>query len=106
MVALPEGYPRIELRDPTFTYGAPDGSELIDGRCGAIEFSEGGWSGFAGRACDLDAGQKRLYRPTLGFDARSARYWRIRIENYRPIPSWHGGAGSIPYLFVDEILFR
>lgn len=47
----------------------------------------------------LDAGQKRLYRPTLGFDARSARYWRIRIENYGPIPSWHGGAGSIPYLF-------
>lgn len=162
MAALPEGYPRIELRDPTSTYGAPDGSELIDGRWGAIEFSEGGWSGFAGRACDLDAvidmgrsltlselmvgylvntdvwifppgrirlwagddperltplevgydplrldaGQKRLYRPTLGFDARSARYWRIRIENYGPIPSWHGGAGSIPYLFVDEILFR
>lgn len=38
MAALPEGYPRIELRDPTSTYGAPDGSELIDGRWGRSNF--------------------------------------------------------------------
>ena len=36
----------------------------------------------------------------------TARYVRVRAENIGKIPSWHGGAGGDPWIFVDEIVIR
>ena len=35
-----------------------------------------------------------------------ARYVRVRAANPGPIPSWHPGAGSPSFIFIDEITVR
>ena len=35
-----------------------------------------------------------------------ARYVRVHAYNLGKIPSWHPGAGSDAYIFVDEILIN
>lgn len=158
----PEGFPSVRLAYPTVTYGAADGSELIDGRMGAVGYAKGGWSGFTGEYGSLDATvdmgcamclselvvgylvntgvwifppkRVRLYvgmdpaslvkvvdtddfcrpaenmvmlqRPAFAFAPVTFRYWRVVVENHGPIPAWHGGAGNIPYLFIDEVFVK
>ena len=36
----------------------------------------------------------------------SARYIRVRAENFGELPDWHPAAGSQAWLFVDEVMIR
>ncbi|RPI97816.1 MAG: beta-N-acetylhexosaminidase, partial [Candidatus Aminicenantes bacterium] len=38
------------------------------------------------------------------FDARPARYVRVRAKTIGPVPDWHYGAGGKSWLFADEIV--
>lgn len=38
------------------------------------------------------------------FEARSARFVRVRAEGVGPCPEWHPGAGGASWIFVDEIV--
>ena len=38
--------------------------------------------------------------------ARRARYVRLRIELYGPLPAWHPSAGSPTWFFADDIIVR
>ena len=38
------------------------------------------------------------------FDAKPARYIRIKARNTGTVPDWHAGAGGKAWLFVDEII--
>jgi len=33
-----------------------------------------------------------------------ARYVRMSATNYGPLPAWHAGAGTRPWIFVDQII--
>jgi hypothetical protein len=35
-----------------------------------------------------------------------ARYVRVHVERYGPLPSWHPGAGNEAWFFADEIVVR
>ena len=37
------------------------------------------------------------------FPKQKTQYVKIVIENYGTLPSWHVGAGKLPWIFVDEI---
>lgn len=39
-------------------------------------------------------------------DPITARYIRVRADNFGKIPSWHLGAGGDPWIFVDEVIIR
>jgi len=43
---------------------------------------------------------------TSAINPTSARYVRIKAENYGRIPSWHDGAGGDSWIFIDEILIN
>ena len=36
----------------------------------------------------------------------TARYVRVRADTFGKIPSWHPGAGSDPWIFVDEVFIK
>jgi hexosaminidase len=38
------------------------------------------------------------------FEPTSARYVRVRATNYGPLPKWHPGAGTVGWLFVDQVV--
>jgi hexosaminidase len=40
------------------------------------------------------------------FDTVRVRYIKVRAKNMNEIPEWHPGAGSQPWLFIDEIVVR
>lgn len=50
-----------------------------------------------------EGGEPEIKKITLPLPETSARYFRVRIENYNILPSWHPGAGNSGWLFVDEI---
>ena len=35
-----------------------------------------------------------------------ARYLRLRVERYGPLPAWHAGAGNEAWFFADEVTVR
>jgi hypothetical protein len=43
------------------------------------------------------------HRFTIDFPPVTAKYIRIRVENYGVCPDWHLGAGGATWLFLDEI---
>ena len=43
-----------------------------------------------------------IYPQEISFDTQKARYVEVIIRNGK-LPSWHGGAGNLAYIFVDEI---
>ena len=43
---------------------------------------------------------------TENINPTRARYVRVRAYNFGKIPEWHVGAGSDPWIFVDEIFVR
>ena len=47
--------------------------------------------------------KKATHDLTLNFDEVSARYVKVSAYGFDALPSWHSGAGSRPFLFVDEI---
>lgn len=58
---------------------------------------------------ELPAGSNNLEEKliTLSLAPHSrARYWRIVVENYGPLPDWHPGKGQPAWLFVDEIILQ
>jgi hypothetical protein len=53
----------------------------------------------------------RDYKPTIkDFTAlvniTTCRYVRVKAKNYGIIPSWHLGAGSDAFIFIDEIIIE
>ncbi len=40
----------------------------------------------------------------VSFPPRRARFVRIRVHSYGPLPAWHPGAGSPSFIFVDELV--
>ena len=44
-----------------------------------------------------------FHRFTIDFPPVTAKYVRIRVENYGVCPDWHLGAGGATWLFLDEI---
>ncbi|WP_242116985.1 c-type cytochrome domain-containing protein [Aestuariivivens sediminicola] len=43
---------------------------------------------------------------TVDIPDTEARYLRVVVENYKTLPSWHEGAGTDAWLFIDEILIQ
>ena len=43
---------------------------------------------------------------TIDIEGTKTQYLRIVVENFKTLPSWHEGAGTDAWLFVDEILIR
>ena len=37
---------------------------------------------------------------------QTARYIRVKAENYGILPEWHPAAGSPSWIFVDEVLIQ
>lgn len=50
----------------------------------------------------LEGGSTHLF--TLDFPPTTAKFVRVRIQNYGICPSWHLGAGGTTWLFLDEIV--
>lgn len=50
--------------------------------------------------------EKRILIHKLNFVALKTRYVKVKMDNFGPIPAWHGGAGKLPWLFVDEIIIN
>jgi hexosaminidase len=48
-------------------------------------------------------GDKKVVTPKLTFESQSARYLKIKAQNYGLIPEGQQGAGNKAWLFVDEI---
>ena len=46
-----------------------------------------------------------LYPQEITFESVTARYVEVIIKGSK-LPSWHGGAGSDAFLFVDEIVIK
>lgn len=46
----------------------------------------------------------QLDKFTIDFPPVSAKYVRVKVENYGKCPEWHLGAGGSTWLFLDEIL--
>lgn len=40
----------------------------------------------------------------VDFPPRAARYLRVRVTTYGPLPAWHPGAGNPAFFFADEIV--
>lgn len=43
-------------------------------------------------------------RPAVSEIEGQARYVRMKVFNDQAIPDWHGGAGTMPWIFIDEIV--
>ncbi|WP_242202169.1 c-type cytochrome domain-containing protein [Aestuariivivens insulae] len=43
---------------------------------------------------------------TVDIPNTTTQYLRVVVENFKTLPSWHEGAGTDAWLFVDEILIR
>lgn len=52
---------------------------------------------------DFDTNNSMRTENTLYFKKTATRYVRVIAENYGKIPQGNPGAGSMPWLFVDEI---
>lgn len=48
----------------------------------------------------------RICRKTIEFTPQDIRYIKLKVKNYGIIPKWHSGNGSIPYLFIDELIIN
>ena len=40
------------------------------------------------------------------FPKTSLRFVKVVLEHFEGIPEWHPGKGTLPWLFVDEILIE
>lgn len=47
--------------------------------------------------------EKRVEKNVLMLGGVSARYVRVLLTGFEMLPQWHTGAGSCPFLFIDEI---
>lgn len=47
--------------------------------------------------------EKRVEKNVLMLGGVSARYVRVLLTGFEVLPQWHTGAGSCPFLFIDEI---
>lgn len=51
-----------------------------------------------------DADSEKIIRNLeVDFDNVDARYVKLFVEGFEALPSWHSGAGSRPFFFIDEI---
>ena len=50
-----------------------------------------------------DDKEKRVEKNVLMLGGVSARYVRVLLTGFEVLPQWHTGAGSCPFLFIDEI---
>ena len=50
-----------------------------------------------------DDEKKAVRNLTVGFDKVETRYVKVSAYGFNALPAWHSGAGSRPFLFVDEI---
>ena len=50
--------------------------------------------------------EKRILIHKLNFALLKTRYVKVKMDNFGPIPDWHGGAGKLPWLSVDEIIIN
>ncbi|WP_338238494.1 GH92 family glycosyl hydrolase [Persicobacter diffluens] len=51
----------------------------------------------------LPAHEVKRLQHDLKFSKQKARYVKVVVENYGPLPTWHGGTGKYPFVFLDEI---
>jgi len=56
------------------------------------------------QASDHPSNEEKIY--TLPLRKHRARYWRVLVQHYGPLPDWHPGKGKPAWLFVDEILLQ
>lgn len=54
-------------------------------------------------AQQIDGGTHCILTHTTNFPKTTARYVRVTVERAPAFPQWHPGAGTRPFLFVDEI---
>lgn len=82
------------------------GDWIMDARGLKVKVSEDGKNFKEVASKDIDALKKNtpdgVYNHSVEFDALKTRFVEITILN-KDLPSWHSGAGSPAYIFVDEI---
>lgn len=67
------------------------------------------WNPLRGAKTKTDPREASVKREdaTVKYDAPfEARYLRVHIAGFGPMPAWHEGAGEMSWIFVDEIIAR
>lgn len=50
--------------------------------------------------------ENNIIEYSISLPSIKTRYIKVEIENYGPMPDWHGGTGQRPFLLVDEIYIQ
>ena len=86
------------------------GDWIFDARAFAIEISTDGVEYTRVAAEEYPAMKQEdrngLYPHCLTFEPVKARYVKLIAPSERYIPEWHGGRGTLGFLFVDEIIVK
>lgn len=54
----------------------------------------------------LETDRDGIYEYKLNFPETKARFVKLKVSTEKMLPSWHTGAGSSAFLFVDEITLK
>lgn len=55
------------------------------------------------KAPQMNDEKKASHNLVIGLDETKARYVKVSAYGFNALPEWHSGAGTKPFLFVDEI---